>query len=183
MLGKTVFEGDSSKGNSFLIRYPTMDDVQAMQNFINELSREQTFITYQGEQVTLEAEKEYLNKQLKRIDENKTVQLLVFSKDKLIGLCTVDLAERTSSHQGVLGIMVVKDFRGEGIGRKLMETALLEAKKNLGGLKLVTLGVFGCNISARGMYEKLGFKEYGSLPKGVLYKGQYVDHVYMYKEV
>ena len=28
-----------------------------------------------------------------------------------------------------------------------------------------------------------GFKEYGKLPAGVLHRGQYVDHIYMYKEV
>jgi len=33
------------------------------------------------------------------------------------------------------------------------------------------------------MYEKFGFKKYGCLPGGVLHKGKYVDHLYMYKKL
>jgi RimJ/RimL family protein N-acetyltransferase len=33
------------------------------------------------------------------------------------------------------------------------------------------------------MYQKFGFIEYGTLPKGILYKGEYIDEIKMYKEV
>ena len=54
--GEVVFTGKSSKGKGFLIRYLSKDDLEALLNYINELSQEQTFILYQGEKVTLEEE-------------------------------------------------------------------------------------------------------------------------------
>lgn len=62
-----------------------------------------------------------------------------------------------------------------------MKLTLKEADKNLPKLRIITLGVFSDNALAQKMYEKFGFKEYGRLPKGVLHKNKYVDHIYMYK--
>jgi RimJ/RimL family protein N-acetyltransferase len=33
------------------------------------------------------------------------------------------------------------------------------------------------------MYEKFGFKEYGRLPGGLLYRGEPTDEILMYKEI
>ena len=63
-----------------------------------------------------------------------------------------------------------------------MEAVLKEAKK-LKGLKIIDLGVFGNNPVARNLYKKMGFIEYGNLPKGILHKDKLVDHIYMYKEI
>ena len=55
-------------------------------------------------------------------------------------------------------------------------------KKELPGIKLFSLEVFAVNDLAIRMYEKFGFKEFGRLPKAILYKGEYVDEIYMYRE-
>jgi len=39
------------------------------------------------------------------------------------------------------------------------------------------------NPTAKELYKTFGFVEYGSLPKGLLYKGKFEDEVYMYYEV
>ncbi|KKR63453.1 hypothetical protein A2210_02530 [Candidatus Woesebacteria bacterium RIFOXYA1_FULL_40_18] len=61
-----------------------------------------------------------------------------------------------------------------------MKLVLNEAKK-LPKLKIVTLQVFAENGKAVKMYEDFGFKEYGRLPEGNLYKGKLVDDILMYK--
>lgn len=181
MEGKIVYQGKTAKGIDITIRYPNKDDAQAMCNYINTLSKEQTFITYQGEKVSLDEEIKYLNTQLERINKEKTVQLLVFCDNKLIGNSQLDLKDRTSKHEGVFGISIAQDFRGEGIGKTLMQSVLDEAGKNLPELRIVTLGLFENNSLAEEMYKKFGFQEYGRLPKGINHRGQYVDHIYMYK--
>jgi L-phenylalanine/L-methionine N-acetyltransferase len=181
--GKIVYKGTTKTGREILIRYPTMSDASAMSSYINTLSDEQTYITFQGEHMTVEDETAYLEKELKNIAEQKGVFLLVFSNNRLIGISSIDLGQRTSSHVGIFGISVAKDYRSEGIGKILMETVHQEATERIPKLKIVYLGLFANNFFARAMYEKFGYQEYGSLPEGIFYKGDYIDHVYMYKKI
>jgi len=183
MEGNVVFEGKSEKGNKIVIRYPTKDDAKLMWEYINQLSKEQTFITYQGEEITPQEETEHLKKVLENIEKKKSVQLLVFFDNKLIGISGIETKDRVSAHQGIFGISIAKEYRGEGVGTKLMELLIDEAIKNLPQLRIITLGVFESNRLAMGMYKKFGFKKFGTLPEGILYKGKYIDHVYMYKNV
>lgn len=181
--GQIVYRGKTKKGNNIIIRYPNKDDAKAMRDYINILSQEKTFIRFQGEEVSLEDETKYLNSQLEKIEKKQTVQLLVFFGSQLIGISGIDMKDKTESHEGSFGISIAKDFRGEGIGKKLMELVIEEAKNNLPQLKIITLGVFANNPLAFEIYKKFGFKEFGRLPEGILYKGNYTDHVYMYKRV
>lgn len=183
MEGKIVFEGLSKKGSKILIRYPAANDASAMYEYINTLSKEQTFIRFQGEKVSLADEIKYLKSQLKRINKKQTVQLFVVHDNKIIGICAVDMKDKTESHEGRFGLSIGKEFRGEGVGSLLMQLTLEESLKNMSQLKIITLGVFSNNSLAMNMYKKFGFIEYGRLPKGVFHRGQYVDHVYMYKNV
>ena len=183
MEGKVIFEGKSKNGTPYIVRYPTISDVQKMCDYVNVISQERTFLTFQGEIIGLEYETAYLTRQLERINKNQTVQLLVFSNDNLIGISSVDMKDRTSSHEGVLGISIANGYREEGIGTKLMELIIDEAKENLPALRIITLGVFGDNPKAYEMYKKFGFIESGRIPKGILHKGEYVDHIHMHKTI
>ncbi len=174
---------DKQRKNHIIIRYPARYDAQALCDYINTLSKEQTYIRFQGEQITLEDEAKYLDGQLDKIAKKQAVQLLVFSNNQLIGIAGIDMKDKTESHEGVFGISLAKDYRGEGIGKILMRLVLEEAESNLPQLRIITLGVFSNNSLAMEMYKKFGFKEYGRLPKGVLHRGEYVDHVYMYKSI
>ncbi|OGH11222.1 MAG: hypothetical protein A2857_00980 [Candidatus Levybacteria bacterium RIFCSPHIGHO2_01_FULL_36_15] len=120
---------------------------------------------------------------LEKIKQRKAVQLLVFSKSQLIGISDINMMIEATAHQGVFGITIAKDYRGQGIGKKLMEWILKEAQTKLPQLRIITLGVFGNNPRAYQMYKKFGFQEFGRLPEGILHKGNYIDHIYMYKKV
>jgi RimJ/RimL family protein N-acetyltransferase len=180
---KIVFEGLSKKGNKIIIGYLTKDDARVCCDYINALSKEKTFIRFQGEQTSLEEEIKYVNIQLEKIAKSQAVTLLAFCDNKLIGHSSIDMKDRTESHEGLFGISIAKEYRGEGIGKKFMEMVLKEAEKYIPQLRVITLGVFGDNPLAKNMYEKFGFKEYGRLPNGSLHKEKYIDHIYMYKNV
>ena len=183
MKRRIVFEGLSKKGNKIVICYPTKDDAQIFCDYINALSQEKTFVRFQGETISLKDEIKYLNTQLERIAKKQTVELLVFYNNRLIGISSIDMKDKTESHEGVFGVSIAKKYRGEGIGKKFMQFVLEEAEKNIPQLRIITLGVFGNNSRAKSIYEKFGFKEYGRLPQGSLHKEKYVDHIYMYKNV
>src|SRR3989338_1469419 len=181
--GTIVYTGKSKSGKEIIFRYPTENDLHMLRDYINTLSKEKTFIIFQGEQVSLEKDKKYLDSQLKAIAEEKSVQLLAFSEGRLVGNTQIGLQSKAIKHIGVFGISLAKEFRGEGVGTLLMEKIVKEAKKNLKGLKIITLECFGNNEIARKLYGKMGFRTFGNLPKGIIYRDTPVDHIYMFKEV
>ncbi len=178
--GTVVFEGNH-KDTDIIIRHVRRDDVERLMSFMNTISKEQTFITFQGEQMTLEEESRYVEDFTNKAENHKTVKLLVFHEDTLIGVADITLKERVETHIGVFGLIIAKEWRKKGIGRFLMEKTLEEAERNIIGLKIITLGVFANNPIAKAMYERMGFVEYGLLPKGIKHKGEFIDHIYMYK--
>ncbi len=180
---KIVFQGKTKTGKEIVVRYPEMGDLIQMLNFINSVSDEKTFITYQGEHETLESEEKYLIKRLGEINEKRTVQLLAFCGNELVGSSYIQLMDKTEKHVGVFGLIVSKEFRGEGVGKILMELVEKEAKKNLPRLKLITLQVYSTNEIARSLYKKRDFVEYGMLPKGITRTGKFEDAVLMYKDI
>ena len=182
--GEVVYKGKSKKGKPFFIRYFKLGDESLLTEYINTLSKEETYISFQGEQLTVASEEKYVTSQVKKIQEQKTVDLLAFCGEDLIGVSDVHMQERKSnSHEGVFGISIAKGYRDEGIGSILLDLTISEAEKNLKGLKIITLGVFENNPQAIKMYEKRGFKVSGKIPKGLLHRGEYVDHLFMYKFV
>lgn len=181
--GKVIFKGKTEKGLVVLLRYPKKNDLADLLNYINTLSKERTFIRIQGEEISLEEEKEYLDKIIKHLKTNQGVNLFAFSGGDLIGTADISLKEKAERHVGDFGISIAKEFRGKGVGRLLLGKILEEAKNNLPDLKIVTLSVFANNPIAKKMYEGFGFKVLGNLPGGVIHRGKFVDHIFLYKEI
>ncbi len=181
--GKIIFEGETEDGNDFVIRYPKTDDVRILHRYINTLSKEQTYVTFQGEQISLRKEQEFLDYQLQRIKEKQAVLLLLDVDGVVGGVAGIDLQDHTSSHVGILAISLGKEIRGKGIGGLFLEKIIEEGQKNLPDMKLITLTVFAINKVAIQLYQRFGFNEYGRLQGGILYKDEYVDQIEMCKEV
>lgn len=180
---KIIFQGKSRKGTDVVIRYPKMSDFRESWKYINALSKEKTFVTYQGEKVPLKDQKKWLKEKLEGIRKKKEIGLSAFVGERIVGVCGIKMRSRVRKHIGSFVISIAKDLRGEGIGRLLMDAVFEEAKKKLKNLKIVTLEVFEENLVAREMYKKDGFKEIGVLPEGLYYRGGYSNEVLMYKKL
>lgn len=180
--GKVVFEG-THKGVTLTVRHVRRDDVERLLSFINTLSAEQTFITFQGEKVSLEEESRYVEGFIQKVENHLAVKLLVFHEGNLIGVGDIITKEKVEKHIGVFGLTIAMEWRKKGIGSLLMKLVMEEAERNIPTMQFVTLGVFGNNPIAKKLYEKMGFREYGMLPKGIQHKGELVDHIYMYREL
>lgn len=180
---KIVYQGKTKTGREILIRYPQKGDEFEMLKFINQISDERIFVRYQGEHETPGSEVRYLGSVLDAINNRKEVCLLVFSNNQLVASTDVHLLDKTEKHIGIFGIILNKDFRGEGLGQHLMELILKEAKKELKELKIVTLEVYEANIVAQNLYKKMDFVQYGLLPKGISRDGAFEDAILMYKNI
>ncbi|CAN5742224.1 GNAT family N-acetyltransferase [soil metagenome] len=165
------------------IRYPKAGDAPALLEYINAVSREQTFISFQGEQLTIEQEEAWLRDRLAEITAGTNVTLSAWVEDRVIGTTGIGLKPLAERHIGVFGISVAADFRGLGVGTKMLQSVIAEAETHLAGLRIIELGVFANNELAYRLYQKHGFIEFGRLPGGALRRGEYVDHIYMYRVV
>ncbi len=78
---------------------------------------------------------------------------------QLIGNVTVQRASNSSGRWQIANVAVLPQYRGRGISRSLMETALAYVQE-MGGSWAV-LQVRANNSVARGLYERMGFEEMG----------------------
>jgi RimJ/RimL family protein N-acetyltransferase len=181
--GQIIYQTKTKNGEKIIVRYPLKTDLKALLTYINTLSKEKTFIRFQGEQLSLKEEKKYLNSLMIKIKKGQAVKLLVFGENRLIGGSDIEMMDKISSHVGLLGITIAKDYRHQGLGKLLISLVLTEAKKNLPSLRIIILECFGNNQLALKMYQKFGFKEYGRLPEGISHRGIYVDCLHLYKKI
>lgn len=182
-MSKIVFKGKTRNGVPYIIRYPKRTDLQKLWRYINELSEEKTFISFQGEEISLEDERKFLNESLKKIKSSDAIVLIVESEGEIVGISDVQKRIRAEKHTALFGISIAQDFRSKGIGKKLMQSILEEVKSKMKDLRIIRLACFAQNSAACGLYKSLGFKEYGKLPGGLLYRGQPQDEILMYKEI
>ena len=61
-----------------------------------------------------------------------------------------------------VGVYVREDYRGRGIGRRLVEEAISRAPEL--GLKTLTAGAFGHNEASVRLFEAMGFREWAHFP-------------------
>jgi RimJ/RimL family protein N-acetyltransferase len=183
MTKKPIYSAKTKDGDLVEIFYPTTKDAKDMYNYVNKLSKEKTFMIFQGEKVSLADEEKYLTQIKELIKKKLAVVLFLRTNGELAGVTNLNMMSKICSHIGSLGISIKKEFRGRGLGELLMKTLLTEGKKAMPQLKIVKLGVFAINPGAIHLYKKLGFKEYGRLPKGLQYKGKLEDEIFMYKNI
>jgi RimJ/RimL family protein N-acetyltransferase len=180
--GKIIKEFTTKSGKHAVIRYPQIEDAQALLDFINEVSLENTFIRFAGEQQTIEEETAYLTSELEKLETGDAVKLFCFVEGEFAGVCDIHrdtglLTRR--QHVGIFGLVIRKAFRGEGIGKVLAQAVIDEAKSSIDNLQLIALDCFANNEPALNLYVKLGFKEWGRFPQALMHKGEYVDEVHM----
>jgi len=172
-----------AKEHKVIIRHMDKDDAEPMREYINKLSKERTFITFQGEELTVEDERKHVEEATIKINKGTCVKLLLFVDGKLSGISEVGLGVRTHSHVGGLGLSVDSSVRGMGLGRLFLETLLEVVKKELKGLRMVELSVFENNEIAINLYKSCGFVEVARIPEKIFYKGDYIDEIVMVLKV
>ena len=108
------------------------------------------------------------------------VWFLAVAGDRPVGMCKVDRVHTRARlrHRASLGLVVLKDWWGQGIGRQLMAHAIAWAQEQ--GFEQLELDVIAGNDRAQSLYRSLGFVETGRMPKAFKYQdGTYADDVLM----
>jgi ribosomal protein S18 acetylase RimI-like enzyme len=106
-------------------------------------------------------------------------QFVAEEEGRIVGWCDA-LPGTTSAgtaHIGHLGMGVLKNRRGNGIGGRLIEAAISGAKAR--GLEKIELSVYSSNQVALALYRSFGFREEGKRLRGRLVDGIYDDVLLM----
>jgi putative acetyltransferase len=102
------------------------------------------------------------------------------NNDRVVGWCDVFPEENPrQSHRGGLGMGLLPEFRGQGLGSKLLSAVLDHAKRF--GLEKVELHVYTSNIAGVTLYKNFGFEQEGLIKKYRKLDGQYFDCLAMGK--
>ncbi|SDX49737.1 Protein N-acetyltransferase, RimJ/RimL family [Marininema mesophilum] len=82
-------------------------------------------------------------------------------------------------HKGMLwGMYVAPEIRGHGMGRRLVDSVIEEARQ-IANLEQIYLCVVSDNHVAKGLYERIGFTTFGREPHAMKLGGQYLDEEHM----
>lgn len=163
-----------------IIRKAVEEDAKKFLEYFNIVGKETDFLGFgiEGPNVTLEEEKSCFKN-----STSKNFFLIAEIEGKIVGSCSISTNEKRVrlKHFGELGIVVLKEYWNLGIGKKLIEIALMYGKK--GGLRKVNLETRSDNLKAISLYKKLGFNEEGVITRGTLIGDKFYDLLVMEIEI
>jgi ribosomal protein S18 acetylase RimI-like enzyme len=85
-------------------------------------------------------------------------------------------------HKGrLVGLYVVPECAGRGIGRALVDAAVGHARAS--GLRLIVLSVTEANRAAIALYQRAGFKSFGLEPRAIQVDGRFFAKHHMALEL
>lgn len=181
-LAKPLAKFMTKSGREIEIWPPQIEKTALLLEFVNRLTREDTFLSFTGKPKTFAEEENWIKNAILNMKAGRSFIIwAIIDGNKIVGQADVNRGGTRDFHVGKIGLMVDKDFRQDGIGRFLLEYILEQAKKM--GIKIAVLDSFGDNKIAINLYKKFGFKEYARLPRGYFCKRRYSDAVKMYKEL
>jgi len=161
-------------------RTPRIGDLDDFVEFINSLVDEGAEIPVEGKR-TREAEAGWLGRLLADIEKGSAICIVGMADGKLIGNSEIRKATGRRSHVGGLAMAIKDGFRDVGIGTRMTRLLIEESRK--AGLRLLCLSVYETNLRARHLYEKVGFREVGRMPKAIRKDDQYIDEIVMALEL
>lgn len=167
-------------GSKVVLRSPRWEDLDDLTRLINSLVEEGAPITM-DRIISREEEAEWLAGRLANIEKGRTIMVVAEVNGKVVGNSEMNRLGGHQSHVGLLGIIVAREYRDRGIGTKMLETLIEESRK--AGLKLLVLDALSTNTRARHVYEKVGFREAGVIPKMARTREGYDDVIRMYIEL
>lgn len=154
------------------IRKAAISDAKEIIEFTKKVSDETDFLSCGSDErnITLEQEVDFIEKMYSTAD----TMFICFVNAKIAGSCGLHGNTRKRiKHRITLGISVLKEYWGSGIGSRLMEEAINFSKNN--GFKKIELEVRIDNSRAIKLYEKYGFEKEGEIRNYFYLNGKYYN--------
>ena len=154
-------------------------EAQMLVDYLKTVCGETNFLLVNSDEVKYTAEGEMgFIKDMNESDGKMLV--LAFVDGEYAGNCSFNRigTSRRSAHRADIGIALFQKYTGFGLGRLMLEQLLKKIKE--AGYEQAELTVVSGNERAYHLYESLGFKECGRMPKANKYDdGSYSDNIHM----
>jgi len=177
-----------ASGKKVTLRVLRWEDLDELLLFINSLVEEKqgdkksTLYTGFDRKVTREEEADWLAQTLVAVERETVINVGADMGGKIIANGDVTRGGyKDTHHHGHLGLTMISKYRGQGIGRRMIETLVRESRK--AGLRTLDTEFLAENETARRAYEKAGFKQAGMIPHKVFRNGEYFDGLVMAREL
>ena len=170
-------------GKEALLRNGEFADGEAVFVNFNETHAETDYLLSYPDENSFDAqqEAEFLKEKTESPNEIEIVAVVDGVVAGTAGIEAVG-AKYKLKHRAELGIAILKEYWGLGLGKALME-ACIECAKDAGYTQL-ELNVVAENERAVALYRKMGFVEYGRNPRGFNSRiSGYQEVVYMLLEL
>jgi RimJ/RimL family protein N-acetyltransferase len=173
------YEHVASDGTKLIFREPVKGEAKALMRFINPFVDERMSGLLINKKVSLKNEVKWLESRLGEIRSRSVVMLLVELDGRVVGSCHMGRLSGKHSHRAVMGVALSREIRGKGVGEALMRRAMALGLGRFRGIETIELSTFAYNDRAQSLYRKLGFKEYGRVPRSAKEGDAYFDEVLM----
>lgn len=171
------------KGREIELRAAVPSDADALIEYLKVVNVETPFLIREPDECEMSHEDEEKFIQGK-LDSEREILLLALADGQLAGNCSIQSlgSFKRLRHRCDVAIALYQEYCGCGIGRIMLETVLELAKK--AHYEQAELEVVEGNDNAIVLYEKLGFKRYGTFPSNMKYAdGSYRDAYWMMKKL
>ncbi|MBR5224128.1 MAG: GNAT family N-acetyltransferase [Clostridia bacterium] len=172
-----------ANGESILLRSLETKDAGAAIFCFRKVAGETQFLLRETDEcgITIAQEEETI---ARKLESPREMLLGAFVGEALVGMAGLNAVGQLSRvrHRAGVGVSLEKAYWGKGIGKAMM-TALIDAARQA-GYEQLELDVVDKNERAIALYERLGFRAVGRMPKAMKYRGGgYADLVYMVLEL
>ncbi|WP_282611126.1 GNAT family N-acetyltransferase [Pelagibius sp. Alg239-R121] len=149
------------------------ENIESFHQALDKVARERKYLAFL-QSPPLEEVREFV---LSNIEQGNP-HLIASIEGEVVGWCDIRRHHLQShAHRGTLGIGIVPEFRGNGLGTRLIELAIECATET--GFSRIEFDVRADNFRAIALYEKTGFVKEGVLRNAVLVDGEFFDVVVM----
>ena len=171
-----------SNGDAIVLRSPGAPDAEAMLQYLLRTSGETYFMVRYPEEIELSPEKLRQEEKFLESMENSPCNMMIaaFKGEELLGNIGLNCVgeQMKIRHRCNVGIAIIKEAWGQGLGRRLMEAAVCSARGL--GFERVELGVMEGNERACRLYRSMGFRECGRMPDAFRFRdGSSQDEILM----
>lgn len=171
--GEILRRFTAKDGREVILRTPKWEDLDDLVEFITSLGKDE---------YTRDEGADWLAKRLSLMEKGGELSLVAEVDGKAIATSRLGIMDdKPSIHVGFIEPEVRNDYRNVGIGTEMVKTLIDQARKL--SLKLIVLGVYSTNSVALHVYEKVGFKRVGLIPKRFFEDETYIDEAIMAMEL
>ena len=165
-------------GKTLTIRKAKKEDAQEILDYIKKVGGESNNLLTGAEGLPYTVEQEEAI--IERINASASSVMLVGVVDsRIISVANLSASDRERiAHQGTVGISVLNEFWGLGVGTCMMN-ALINFAKASGTIEILHLGVKSDNLGGIALYKKCGFQQIGVYPKFFKFGDVYYDEILM----